>query len=393
MMDMFEQPVNRRGIDTLKWDVPEDVLPMWGADMDFRTAPEITEALKKRAEQGIFGYSIVPDRWYDAYIDWWKMRHDFVMEKEWLIFCTGVVASISSMVRKLTTPGEKVLIQTPVYNIFFHSIRNNGREILESPLIYRNGTYEMNFTDLEEKLSDPQTTLMLLCNPHNPVGRIWSREELSKLGSLCKKYHVTVISDETHCDLTAPECSYVPFASVSEEYRENSITCISPGKAFNLTGVQSAAVVVPEQNLRHKVRWGLNTDEVAEPNAFAVDGAVAAFTEGSQWLDALRSYLWENRRLAEAYLKNEIPEIRAVPAEAACLLWLDCRHLIGTANELAVYLKEKCGLYLSAGSQYGTAGRDFLCINQACPGEQLMEGLRRLKTGVKAYQDMVVSQC
>lgn len=390
---MFEQLVNRRETDSLKWNVPEDVLPMWVADMDFRTAPEITEALKKRAEQGIFGYSVVPDRWYDAYIDWWKMRHDFVMEKEWLIFCTGVVPAISSIVRKLTTPGEKVLIQTPVYNIFFNSIRNNGREVLESPLIYREGKYEMNFTDLEEKLSDPQTTLMLLCSPHNPVGRIWSREELSKVGSLCKKYHVTVVSDEIHCDLTVPECSYVPFASASEECRENSITCISPGKAFNLAGLQTAAVVVPEPNLRHKVWRGLNTDEVAEPNAFAIEGAVAAFTEGSQWLDVLRSYLWENRRFAEEYLKNEIPEIQAVPAEATYLLWLDCRKMIGCADELAYFLKENSRLYLSAGSQYGAAGRDFLRLNLACSREQLEEGLNRLKKGVKNYQEQIVLLC
>lgn len=271
--------------------------------------------------------------------------------------------------------------------------RNNGREVLESPLIYREGKYEMNFSDLERKLSDPQTTLMLLCNPHNPVGRIWSREEFSKIGSLCKKYHVTVVSDEIHCDLTAPECSYVPFASVSEECRENSITCISPSKAFNLAVIQTAAVVIPETNLRHKVQRGLNTDEVAKPNAFAVEGTVAAFTEGDKWLNELRSYLWKNRRLAEEYLKSEVPETQAVPAEATYFLWLDCRKLIGCTDELSYFLKENSGLYLSAGSQYGTAGRDFLRLNLACSREQLMEELKRLKEGVKEYQNQVVSQC
>jgi cystathionine beta-lyase len=210
---------------------------MWVADMDFETAPEIISAIQKRAGHGIFGYSIVPEEWYRAIMEWWERRHHFRVEKEWLIFCTGVVPAISSIVRKMTTVGENVLIQTPVYNIFFNSIVNNGRNVLESPLKYENGVYSIDFADLEEKLANPQTTMLLLCNPHNPIGKIWDRETLVKIGDLCRRYHVLVVSDEIHCDLTDPGKEYVPFASVSENCRDNSITCIATTKTFNLAAL------------------------------------------------------------------------------------------------------------------------------------------------------------
>ena len=349
----FDEPVNRRNTYSLKWDVKEQELPMWVADMDFQTAPEIQEAIRERAAHGVFGYSIVPEEWYQAYMGWWEKRHHFSMEKEWLVFCTGVVPAISSMVRKLTTAGENVLVQTPVYNIFFNSIVNNGRNIAESPLRYDGSTYQMDFEDLEQKLSDPQTTLMILCNPYNPVGRIWSREELEQIGGLCRKYHVTVISDEIHCDLTSPGQEYIPFASVSENCKNTSITCMAPTKAFNLAGLQTAAVAVPNPNLRHKVWRGLNTDEVAEPNSFSVEAAVAAFTKGEAWLDSLREYIQENKNFVENFLKKEDLHIRLVPSQATYLLWLDCRDMHGCAAEFTQYLRKHTGLYLSEGKQYG----------------------------------------
>ena len=302
----FDQVINRRNTNSLKWDVKENELPMWVADMDFETAPEIQEAIQKRAAHGIFGYSILPDEWYEAYIGWWERRHHVTFEKDWLIFTTGVVPAISSIVRKLTTPAEKVVIQTPVYNIFYNSILNNGRVVLESPLQYDGKEYHMDLADLEKKLSDPQTGLMILCNPQNPTGKIWDRETLAKVGELCAKYHVVVVSDEIHCDLTDPQKEYIPFASVSEICAQNSITCIAPTKAFNIAGMQTAAVVVPNDTLRHKVWRGLNTDEVAEPNVFAVDAAIAAFTKGEPWLNALREYIAENKKQVVAFLEKEI---------------------------------------------------------------------------------------
>lgn len=389
----FDTPTERRNTNSLKWDVAEGELPMWVADMDFQTAPEIREAIMKRAEHGIFGYSVIPDAWYEAYIQWWKMRHGYTMERDWLIFCTGVVPAISSIVRKLTTPAEKVLIQTPVYNIFFNSILNNGRQVLESPLRYDGKEYRIDFADLEEKLSDPQTALMILCNPHNPTGKIWDRQTLEKIGALCSRHHVTVVSDEIHCDLTDPGESYVPFASVSETCRQISITCMAPTKAFNLAGLQTAAVSVPDEVLRHKVWRALNTDEAAEPNAFAVEAAVTAFTRGADWLDALRDYLYENKKLAEAYIEKEIPDVRAVASQATYLLWLDCSGLIGCGREAAGFLRRETGLYLSEGSQYGGNGADFLRMNIACPRAVLKDGLERLKNGLAAYSVWAAEQC
>ena len=389
----FDKPVNRRDTHSMKWDVKEHELPMWVADMDFQTAPEIQAAIQERAAHGVFGYSVVPEEWYQAYMGWWERRHGFSMEKEWLVFCTGVVPAISSMVRKLTTVGENVLVQTPVYNIFFNSIVNNGRNIVESPLRYDESAYQMDFEDLERKLSNPQTTLMILCNPHNPVGKIWSREELGQVGELCRKYHVTVISDEIHCDLTSPGKEYIPFASVSENCRNHSITCIAPTKAFNLAGLQTAAVVVPNPNLRHKVWRGLNTDEVAEPNSFAVEAAVAAFTKGEAWLDALRVYIQENKNYVENFLKKEVPQIRMVPSQATYLLWLDCQEMQGCTTEFTQYLREYTGLYLSEGQQYGESGSPFIRMNIACPRSRVEDGMKRLAEGVRGYEEWVLASC
>lgn len=392
----FDTNIDRRNTNSLKWDVADGELPMWVADMDFPTAPEIQAAIQKRASHGVFGYSVIPDSWYEAYMNWWERRHDFSMEKDWLIFCTGVVPAISGIVRKLTTPAEKVLIQSPVYNIFYNSILNNGRQVLESPLVFGKTTgqslngfaedmcYQIDFDDLERKLADPQTTLMILCNPHNPIGKIWDKDTLRRIGELCAKHHVLVLSDEIHCDLTDPGCSYTPFASVSDVCRDNSITCIAPTKAFNLAGLQTAAVVVPEGTIRHKVWRGLNTDEIAEPNAFAVDAAVAAFTEGEAWLNELREYISLNKKLAETYIKREIPQINVVSSQATYLMWLRYEGR-GSASEAAAYIRRETGLYLADGAQYGSGGEDFLRMNVACPCEVLEDGLERLKRGIEAY--------
>ena len=289
----FDKEINRRNTNAEKWKVEENELPMWVADMDFEAAPAIRKALETRFKHGIFGYAGITDEWYEAYVGWWKHRHNFTMQKDWLIFTTGVVPAISSMVRKLTTPAEKVLIQTPVYNIFFNSILNNGRVVLESSLVLKNNRYEMDFEQLEKDLSDTQTTLMILCNPQNPGGRIWTKEELIRVAEL---------------------------ASVSDTAREISITCMSPGKAFNIAGLHTAAVSVPNEILRNKVNRGLNTDEVAEPNAFAIEAAVAAYTGGAEWLDALNGYLGESRKMVLDFIAGEIPEIKVIEKEATYLL-------------------------------------------------------------------------
>ncbi len=375
----FDSVIERRGTYSVKWDVKDGELPMWVADMDFRTAPEIIEAIAHRAEHGVFGYTEIPEIWYDAYVSWWERRHGYKMKKESLVFATGVVPIISSTVRKLTTPGENVLIQTPVYNVFFNSIVNNGLRVVENPLVYENGEYRMDLDDLERKLSDPQTNLMILCNPHNPVGKIWDRKTLASVGKIAARCGVTVISDEIHCDLTLPGAEYVPFASASDICRDISVTAIAPTKAFNIAGLMTAAVSVPDERLRHKVTRALNTDEVAEANAFAVTAAVAAFKRGEAWLDELRAYLAENRKAACEFIRGRIPSVAPVDADATYLLWADVSGTGLSGKDFCAGLREKTGLFVTPGAAYGAPGRDFFRMNIACPRSVLEDGLSRLE--------------
>lgn len=382
-MSRFDEIVDRRNTESYKWDVKENELPMWVADMDFKTAPCVIDTLSKRVSHGVFGYSVVPDEWYEAYIGWWKRRHSFEIEKDWLIYTTGIVPAISSIVRKVTTVAENVVVITPAYNIFFNSIYNNGRNILESQLVYKNGKYSIDFDDLEEKCKDPQSTLLILCNPHNPTGIIWDKDTLIRIGEICSRNNVTVLSDEIHCDITIPGKEYVPFASASSACKDISITCISPTKAFNIAGLQTAAVCVPNPILRHKVWRGLNTDEVAEGNVFACDVAISAFNEGEDWLNELNDYLAENRFTAEKYIEENIPKIKAVKGEATYLLWIDCSMLGKTSDVLAEEIRKLTGLYLSEGCEYKGDGRNFLRMNLACPKSRLEDGLERLKKAIE----------
>ena len=382
----FDKIIDRRGTNALKWDINDGELPMWVADMDFETAPQIKDALTARVSHGVFGYNIVPEEWYDAYIGWWRERHGHTIDRGSLIFCTGVVPALSSVVRKLTTPAEKVMILTPCYNIFFNSIVNNGRAPLECPLVYEDNAYHIDFELFEEMASRPQTTMLILCNPHNPVGKIWDRETLARIGELCAKHHVIVVSDEIHCDLVSPGKRYIPFASVSEACRNNSVTCIAPTKTFNLAGLQTAAVVVPDRFLYNRVNRGLNTDEVAEPNSFAVCAAVAAFTHGAEWLDGLREYIENNRRITAGFIEKEIPQITYVPSEATYLLWLYCGDICEDTKALADHIRTETGLFLSHGSQYGKGGERFLRLNIACPRPVLVDGLARLKRGIEDWK-------
>ncbi|MCD8149233.1 MAG: pyridoxal phosphate-dependent aminotransferase [Clostridiales bacterium] len=387
----FDRIIDRRGTSSLKWEVGENELPMWVADMDFETAPAVREALRKTVDHGIFGYATLPEEWYSSIMGWWEERHGLTIEKDWLIFSTGVIPSISTCVRRLTSPGENVLVQTPVYNMFFNSIVNNGRNVLENPLVYNKETtsYRIDWEDLEKKLANPQTSMMILCNPHNPIGKIWDRETLARIGELCAAHHVTVISDEIHCDLTEPGCDYIPFASVSETCRKNSITCIAPTKAFNIAGLHSSAVIVPEKFLRHKVWRALNTDEVAEPNAIAAAASIAAFTEGGDWLDALCAYISGSRKLVGEFIAREIPRIRLIPSEATYLLWIDYTDIEKDGIDIAAFIRKKTGLFLSKGSAYGANGEGFLRMNIACPRSVVEDGLKRLKAGVEAYTTVI----
>lgn len=382
----FDAVRERRNTGSLKWDVEENELPMWVADMDFEAAPAIIEALEKKTKQGIYGYAVVTKDWYQAIMNWWRTRHHFMIEKEWLIFCTGIVPAVSCAVKRLTNIGDNVLVQTPVYNCFFSSIENHGRHVLENPLSYNGGEYSIDFEDLEAKLANPLTTLMILCNPQNPAGNIWKREELERIGELCKKYHVTVLSDEIHCDITQTGKEYTPFASISDICRDISVTCISATKTFNIAGLMTAAVVVPNERLRSIMVRGLNADEVAEPNVFAVDAAVAAFTKGGEWLDELRAYISNSKEKVRLYLEKEIPDISMVWSDATYLLWLDCSRIAEDTAELCRFIRKETGLYLIAGDIYRGNGRQFMRMNIACPQVVIEDGLERLKKGIETYK-------
>lgn len=382
----FDSQIDRSGTDSLKWDVKENELPMWVADMDFETAPAIKAAVMKRAAHGIYGYTIIPDEWYNAIIGWWSERHGFMIDRDWLCFCTGVIPAISSIVKRVTNIGDKVLLLTPVYDTFYHSVENAGRTVLECRLTYSNGEYDIDLYDLERKLSDPLCTMMILCNPHNPVGKIWTADELAEIGELCRRYGVTVLSDEIHCDLTDPGYSYVPFASVSEDCRDNSITCIAASKTFNLAGLQAAAVVIPDRPLRNKVERGLNSDEVAEPNCFAAIATAAAFSECGDWLDSLREYLADNKKASFDFIAEKLPDITPVMQNATYLLWLDCGKITDNAEELASFIRSETGLYISSGNKYRGNGSTFLRVNVAYPRKTVLRGMKLLKEGITKYK-------
>ena len=380
----FDTLVSREGTNSSKWRMKNDVLPMWVADMDFKAAPEILSVLQKRLDNGVFGYSFIPKEWNEAIKSWWQRRHNVSLENEWMCFCTGVIPAISTAIRRFSSPGDQILVQAPVYHVFFNCIKNNGREILSNDLVYKNGSYEIDFDDLEAKLAQPLTTMMLLCNPHNPIGKIWDKETLKKIGKLCYKHDVLVISDEIHCDITDPGLNYVPFISVSEECKNNSITCISPTKAFNIAGLQSSAVVTPNEKIRSRLNAAINYDEVGEANAFAIIATIAAFNEGEAWLDELREYLFENKKVVANFIKEQGLPVKLLPSSATYLLWLDCSAFCEDSSEFMNFLRDKAGLWLNDGNAY-RGDRFFLRMNIATQRERVLEGLKRLQNGINLY--------
>ncbi|SMQ81592.1 cystathione beta-lyase [Bacillus sp. OV166] len=382
----FDKMTNRFNTNSYKWDVGHEELPMWVADMDFETSPAIVKAMQKRLNHHIFGYTSVPDAYYHAVARWWKNRHQFNIEKEWIMFCTGVVPAISSIVRKMTNVGDNVLVLAPVYNIFYNSIINNQRKVLSSELIYKDHHYSIDFNDLERKLSDPNTTLMIFCNPHNPIGKVWDKETLEKIGNLCIKHNVLILSDEIHCDLAHPGYRYIPFASVSKDIAQNCITCVAPTKTFNLAGIQTSSIIVPNPELRKLVNRGINTDEVAEPNVFAIEAAISAFTVGESWLEALLEYLMENKEFIEHFIANQLPELQFIHSEATYLAWIDYGAVTNNTKDLCEFIRKETGLYVSEGAIFGGNGNNFIRLNYACPKARLENGLQRLKKGIVAFQ-------
>ncbi|MDR0348998.1 MAG: pyridoxal phosphate-dependent aminotransferase [Tannerella sp.] len=377
----FDEIIPRRGSNSCKWDSAKDdgVLPMWVADMDFRTAPAVIDAMANRVRHGVFGYTQVPQGYFDAVTGWFGKRHHWIIRKDWLLFTSGVVPALSAVIKALTEPGDKVIVQTPVYNCFFSSIRNNGCGIVTNELIYKDGTYCIDFEDLERKAADPETKLMLLCSPHNPAGRVWTREELQRIGRICLNNQVTVVSDEIHCDLVYPGHTHIPFASLNDEFLQNSVTCTAPGKTFNLAGIQVANIIAADEEIRCKINKALNINEVCEINVFAIEALIAAYTEGEEWLEELKLYLYNNYTALSAFFHEHLPHLPVLPLEATYLVWVDCSALKQSSEEIARTLLNHEKLWINEGTMYGAAGEGFIRINIATPRENLIRGLNKIK--------------
>lgn len=381
----FETVIDRRNSGSLKWDIKENEIPLWVADMDFPIAPEIKEALMKRVEHGVFGYTYSDDEWKKAYIDFNKERHNVIIPEESIFFSLGVVPTISSTVRKLTEVGDNVVVLSPVYNIFYNSIINNQRNVYEVELIRKDDQYFIDFDSLETAFKNEKTKLLILCNPANPIGRIWTKEELLKIGELAYENNVIVLSDEIHAEITRPGKTYVPFFDLSEHNRTNSVTAISVTKPFNLAGIHTSAVIIPNPEIKKKVERQLNTDEVAEPNDFSCVASIAALNKGREWLDECRSVLFSNKDHAIRYINDEIGVIHALDGDATYLLWIDCRNIAKDDIDLCSHIRETTGLILSDGKVYGKGGEGYLRMNLACPRRTLDDALNRLKEAIESY--------
>ena len=377
----FDQPVRRRGTGCVKWDTmpADDVIPMWVADMDFAVAPAIQKAVAQRASHPVFGYAAVPDSYYDAVTGWFRRRHQWAVERDWLIYTTGVVPAASATLKALTLPGEKVLIQTPAYNCFFSSIRNQGCEVLETELRREGDRFVMDFDDFERKCADEKTTVFLLCNPQNPTGRVWTRAELERMNDICVRHHVKVVSDEIHNELVMPGHSYTPFAAVSPACQENSVTLTSPSKSFNIAGLQMANIIVKNEEWRRRIDRVINIFEICDVNPFAPVAVQAAYNEGAEWIDGLNLYIHDNYECLRRFCSEHLPQWQVMQMEGTYLAWVDIRETGMTTAALAAAVMEKARVKLNSGTLYGAqAGEGYLRINLACPRKQLEEALRRI---------------
>lgn len=381
----FKTVVNRRHTDSVKWNVQDNELPMSIADMDFKTAPEIILAMQEKIKLGAFGYEEVGEDYFNAVSNWYQLEHGVNANPKWMIFATGVVPAISSIVRRVSHIGDNALVQEPVYNIFYNSIENNGRHVLSSDLRYHDGKYEIDWQDLEKKLANPLTTLMLFCNPHNPTGIVWTRSEVEQIASLCQKYDVVLLSDEIHGDLVRDNVKYAPAFSVTKELRNNVISLVSPSKTFNVAALHAATVIIPNENLRNIVNRGLNSDELAEPNLLAIPVTITAYTEGCNWLHRLLNIIDDNFTYAEREINKNLKTVKIVSGPATYLMWLDVSKISKDSKKLADYIRKETGLIVSPGSIYRGNGSQFLRLNLASPLPMVEDGIKRLITGIKNF--------
>lgn len=377
----FDKIIPRRGTNSVKWDVAKEdgVIPMWVADMDFQAAPCIRQALKERMDHGVFGYTLVPNSYYESIISWFDRRHQWHIERDWILYTSGVVPAISAIIKALTEPGDKVLVQTPVYNCFFSSIRNNGCTTAENALVRKGNSYEIDFDDFEKQAADEKTKVFLLCNPHNPAGRVWTPEELSRMNEICLKHGVQVISDEIHCELVMPGYKFTPFAAVSKACQDNCITTNSPTKSFNIAGLQIANIITNNDTIKRKIDRAININEVCDVNPFGVIALQAAYNEGESWIDQLNLYLWENYKVLKDFFQEHLPKLKVLKLEGTYLVWIDISATGLKADELTNELLQHGKVMVNSGTMYGkTTGADYLRLNIAMPRSLMLEALQRI---------------
>lgn len=382
----FDEIVNRRGTNCVKWDVENEdgIIPMWVADMDFPAAPAIRKAVEARAKHGVYGYTIVPDSYYRAITSWFKRRHGWTIDKEWIIYTTGVIPAISAAIKALTMPGEQVLIQTPVYNCFFSSIKNQGCQILENPLKRNGNSYVVDWDDFERKCADEKTTVFLLCNPHNPSGRVWTKAELARMNEICLRHRVAVVSDEIHCELVMPGNKFTPFAAVNEDCKNNGVTLNSPTKNFNIAGLQIANIVCANPVWRRRIDRAINIFEVCDVNPFGPVALEAAYNDSENWMDELNEYLFANYQLLCDTFAKELPKYEVMRLEGTYLVWVDVRPSGLTSDEVTEKLLKEGRVQVNSGTMYGqTTGEGYVRINIACPRATLIEGLKRMVNVLK----------
>lgn len=377
----FDKIVPRRGTNSVKWDVAKEdgVIPMWVADMDFQAAPCIRQALKERMDHGVFGYTLVPNSYYESIISWFDRRHQWKIDRNWILYTSGVVPAISAIIKALTEPGDKVLVQTPVYNCFFSSIRNNGCTTAENALVRKGNSYEIDFDDFERLAADEKTKVFLLCNPHNPAGRVWTPDELNRMNDICLKHGVRVIADEIHCELVMPGYKFTPFAAVSKACQDNCITTNSPTKSFNIAGLQIANIITNNDTIKRKIDRAININEVCDVNPFGVIALQAAYNKGESWIDQLNLYLWENYKVLKDFFQEHLPKLKVLKLEGTYLVWVDISATGLKADELTNELLQQGKVMVNSGTLYGkTTGADYLRLNIAMPRSLMLEALQRI---------------
>lgn len=379
-MQLFHKAINRRGTHSIKWDTykNEELIHAWIADMDFEVPKPIQTALKQRIEHPIFGYTLPPENIGNIICNWTKQQYDWDIQKEWIVFSAGIVPALSTSIQAFTKENESVLVQPPIYPPFFEMVTTNNRQLYVSPLQKQNDTYVIDFKHLEKQFQHG-IKLMLLCSPHNPIGRVWTKEELLQLGSLCTKYNVIVVADEIHSDIIYADHRHTPFASLSEELAARTITCMAPSKTFNIAGLQASIIIIPNEKLRQAFTSIQYRQGFHGLNIFAYTAMQSAYTECNDWLNEIRLYIEDNAQFACEYIKTHIPALSVTKPEGSFLLWIDCSRLKLSQNERTVLLEEKGKIIVEPGEKYGLGGEEHIRINIGCPRSVLEEILNRLR--------------